>query len=123
MIKYNDKCQSNFSCVSDTLEAVHYYSSDDVSPGADVNIDHIPEDDRLAGGLPNFLNLSAGSRVMLIRNIMTDFGLVNGAMGTVVSLHFTPKCSLCPDLAIYYILNCLVIYAFHIYMCSELTVN
>jgi len=43
----------------------------------------IPEDDREAGGLPRILKVSKGTRIMLIRNINTPEGLVNGAMGYV----------------------------------------
>ena len=45
---------------------------------------NISKDDRVAGGLPSSLTVSKGTRIMLIRNISTSHGLVNGAMGYVV---------------------------------------
>ena len=50
---------------------------------------HIPEDDRDAGGIPNLLELSVNCRVILLRNIMTETGLVNGAQGIVRGFEFT----------------------------------
>ena len=45
--------------------------------------DYIPNDDRDAGGLPRNLVLSIATRVTLIRNIATEHGLINGALGFV----------------------------------------
>ncbi|XP_062577044.1 uncharacterized protein LOC134238944 [Saccostrea cucullata] len=45
----------------------------------------LPKDDRQCGGLPTVLSLAVGSRVMLIRNIMSSEYLVNGATGIVTA--------------------------------------
>ena len=42
-----------------------------------------PTNESETAGLAETLNLAQGSRVMLIRNIYTDEGLVNGAQGTI----------------------------------------
>ena len=46
--------------------ATHIFASLDVTPGQTVPSEYIPEDDRHAGGLPNTLQLSVGTRVMLL---------------------------------------------------------
>ena len=51
--------------------------------GYNVASEYIPEDDRHAGGLPSSQQISLGTRVMLLRNLLTEEGLVNGAMGVV----------------------------------------
>ena len=43
-------------------------------------------DDRVTGELVCSLSISVGTRVMLLRNLCSDLGLVNGAIGTVTSL-------------------------------------
>lgn len=49
----------------------------------------IPTNDSECGGLPSRLFILPGARVMLLRNIMTTDGLVNGSQGTVVSIVFS----------------------------------
>lgn len=46
----------------------------------------VPTDDSVCGGLPHTLSLVPGTRVMLLRNIMTTEGLVNGAQGTIETI-------------------------------------
>ena len=70
------------------INADHYYSSEDNHPLGHVAEDHIPSNDSSAGGLKNVLMVSIGARVMLIRNINTASGLVNGAIGTIVNITF-----------------------------------
>lgn len=67
----------------ETLHATHYFASNDPNTGNDVPNSFIPQDDNAAGGLPSCVQLSINSRVMLIRNLNTQNGLVNGAMGYV----------------------------------------
>ena len=67
-----------------SIEARHNFSQSDFGNKEDeITDDLIPEDDRDAGGLPRILTISKGTRIMLIRNIFTKEGLVNGAMGFV----------------------------------------
>lgn len=68
-----------------SLTAEHYFSTADINPGQNVPNHLIPTDERDAGGLLQTLQISVNARIMLIRNINTKDGLVNGAMGTVSS--------------------------------------
>ena len=86
--QYNEKRQGMIDQPLVSLSAHHFFSDQDITAGADVPDHLIPTDERIAGGLPSLLQISCGSRVMLIRNVMTEHGLVNGAMGTVISFHY-----------------------------------
>ena len=90
--KYNDRRQAALSTDTSTTSSIDYFGSRDPSPGLDVPDDLLPHDDAVAGNLPRHLNLSIHSRVMLIRNIMTSTGLVNGAIGTVSHIECTTSC-------------------------------
>jgi len=63
--------------------AEHIFSQFDIHSGVEVPGTLIPEDDKYAGGFPCELQISIGTRVMLLRNLVTREGLVNGAMGVV----------------------------------------
>lgn len=82
---YNEYRQNLLSNNLETLHATHYFASNDPNAGNDVPNSFIPQDDNAAGGLPSCVQLSIKSRVMLIRNLNTQNGLVNGAMGYVES--------------------------------------
>ena len=71
-----------------TISATHEYTNIANSANKVVLPKHIPDDDRKAGGLPNILTLSINSRVILLRNILTQEGLVNGQEGTVTGFEF-----------------------------------
>ena len=49
----------------------------------------IPDDDQKCAGIPKTLELAVNARVMLVRNIETQRGLVNGAQGTVQSIDWS----------------------------------
>lgn len=83
---HNRQMQKMVPSQAYVVNAVHYYSRSDINPAGEVNSKDIPEDDRDAGGLPASLTVSKGTRIMLIRNIYTAHGLVNGAMGYVERL-------------------------------------
>lgn len=94
---YNLKKQELLNSCYISVRATHLFSDHDVSPGAEVPNEWIPPDDRNAGGLQHFLRVSLGTRVMLLRNLLTEQGLVNGAMVVVVHIETTnetnpPQC-------------------------------
>ena len=64
------------------------YTIYDPMSGLQVPPELIPKDDRHAGGLPKCISLSVKTRVMLLCNLCTNQGLINGAMGIVTSLDF-----------------------------------
>ena len=66
------------------LSAYHYFSDLDITAGAEVPAHLIPTDERLAGGLYSSLLISQGSRVMLMRNIMTETGVVMVSWGLLL---------------------------------------
>ena len=83
--KYNNALQhsleNNVNCVIITAE--HDLSDGEMSYDQAPIENFIPIDDRDAGGLPLSLCISKGTRVMLIRNMATDHGMVNGLLGFV----------------------------------------
>ena len=62
-----------------------------IRPSQEFNETHIPKDDRNAGGMPKVLELCIGSRVMLLRNIFTSQGLLNGALGHVEAIEYSEE--------------------------------
>ena len=87
VLEYNEHMQLHLNqhCIQHT--ARHQFQSAD-SGNDNVTDEYIPSDDRDAGGLPRRLLLSVGTRVMLTRNIATENGLVNGALGFVKAFTF-----------------------------------
>ena len=49
----------------------------------------IPKDDSFSGGLPEKLSLCNGTKVILLRNLQIDKGLVNGAQGFFVKINWS----------------------------------
>lgn len=66
---HNEKMQKQLSSNIFTTSAVHYFSQHDIRPVEPVTEQHIPNDDRNAGGTPSIMQVSIASRVMLIRNL------------------------------------------------------
>lgn len=80
--EFNEDIQKNVNPNFHTHEATPTFSPfNESSPGQTVSDDLITADDRQGGGLPRRLSISLGTRVMLLRNICTKEGLINGAMG------------------------------------------
>lgn len=71
-----------------SVPALHFYSDNDVAPAEPFNEEHIPPDDRDAGGMPREFTFTIGSRVILLRNIFTAQGLVNGALGKIEGVEY-----------------------------------
>lgn len=84
--EHNEFVQSTLTETCYCIEAVHYFSNNDLHPEESVPQELIPLEDRDAGGLLNKLYISVGTRVMLLRNLETEVGLVNGALGYVSNI-------------------------------------
>ena len=69
--EYNDR---QIHMLSSALNPAYYIVADDTPAQKDI-----PEDDSSCGGLPKTIKAYLGARVMLLRNIETKTGLVNGA--------------------------------------------
>lgn len=81
--KYNEEQQKKIKAKTHVIKAVDCYSCGCSCHGSEVNKKHIPEDDRDCGGLAHILKLSVGTKVILVKNLLTSSGLVNGADGVV----------------------------------------
>ena len=81
--KFNENQQKLLKSKHHNITAEHSYTCGCANHGSEVNCDHIPNDDRDCGGIPNHLCLSVGTKVILLKNLMTQHGLVNGADGIV----------------------------------------
>ncbi|XP_035675782.1 uncharacterized protein LOC118415349 [Branchiostoma floridae] len=77
-----------------TNTQVHILKANDEMIDGPVNTKSIPADDLISAntsetaGLEKNLHLAQGCRVMLLRNILSEDGLVNGAQGTVEEFLF-----------------------------------
>ena len=81
---YNMLKQDAFNSNTITVHAHHTYTNSHLTSNSNDDIElHIPQDDRKAGGLPRVFQFTEQTRVMLLRNIATEHGLVNGALGFV----------------------------------------
>lgn len=89
--QYNNHLLSKIGTNIISISASHYFSQSDQNALASVDSNYIPTDDRLAGGLCNILQIAINARVMLIRNIHTESGLVNGAMGTISDISYETR--------------------------------
>ena len=88
---YNREKQLTFNANIITVQAHHSFTSDDMNSKSSDNDteSYVPEDDRTeAGGLPRILQFTLQTRVMLLRNIATDQGLVNGALGFIQHIEY-----------------------------------
>ena len=80
---HNDAVQNLLPSKCHIIFAKHRFSENDINPEEIFDEQLIPSDDRDAGGLPLCLKLSVGTKVMLLRNLNVEYGLVNGASGFV----------------------------------------
>ena len=81
--KYNEEQQALLKSRKYKISAQHSYSCACANHGSEVNNEHIPDDDRDCEGLPKCVTLSVGTKVILLKHLMTQHGLVNGADGIV----------------------------------------
>lgn len=71
------------------IPSVHYFGHYDVDAGSEVPSNFFDTCGDDVGGLSSHLTLCLGARVMLIRNIHIEQGLVNGAMGYIHSFEIS----------------------------------
>ena len=70
-------------CIDEIDEAAAPYKW---NKKAHEHLNHLNKDCNMTAGLEEVLYLAVGARVMLRRNISTESGLVNGAIGTVLAI-------------------------------------
>ncbi len=63
--------------------------ADGLQHGREVPAEMVYQDEKRCGGLPKHLELGVGTRVMFRKNKDVKKGLVNGALGTIVSFNWT----------------------------------
>ena len=91
--KYNATCLKNLLQRNGT-EHIVVHAVDELIDGPPqalktmVPAEFLPDKESDTAGLASELHLTIGSRVMLIRNIFTEHGLVNGAQGTVTGFQW-----------------------------------
>ena len=80
-----DRDKHNKQCISELVCSDHIHTIPAIHDAPDSDI---PDDDQKCAGIPRTLTLAVNVRVMLIRNLDTQNGLVNGAQGTVHSIEW-----------------------------------
>ncbi|CAC5413391.1 PIF1 [Mytilus coruscus] len=79
--EHNRNMQLSLNSIIYRFKATHIFSSNDIGKNTTVTESFIPDDNRDAGGLPLQIDISIGTKVMLIRNL--NVALVNGAIGMI----------------------------------------